>query len=140
MCLVFENDRIPNSIYYSDVTMLLCFSCYSWNITGHEGQGITEKLVVMYSIPYSHDLHTNWIAIGLFDQHDPKDTRQKDTKPMFQKMYSGEQDKFARKDFYNDIKPVLFHGEKFYVEATCGTDHKPTIKVCISCEIEIQLH
>ena len=79
--------------------------------------------MVMYSIPYSHDLHSNCIAIGLFKQNDKG--------KKFQTMYNGNEDprRFARKDFYNEIRPVIFRGKDFYVEATCGTDHKPTIKV-----------
>ena len=101
------------------------FLLYSWNILGPNAtDGITEKLVVMYSIPYLHDFHSNWIAIGLFNQND--------TCKKFQKMYKGEGYNFARKKFYNEISPVAFRGNKnFYVEATCGTDHTPTIKVGI---------
>ena len=75
--------------------------CYSWNICGRNG--IYEKLVVVYSIPYSHDFHSNWISIGLFD---PRDLRKK-----FQKMYSDEQaaaSRFRRNEFYNGIRPLFF--------------------------------
>ena len=76
----------------------------------------------MYSIPFSHDLHSNWIAVGLFDQND--------TCTKYERMYYGDEKNFKRKDFNRDIKPVVFRGSRFfYVEATCGTSHKPIIKV-----------
>ena len=76
----------------------------------------------MYSIPYSHDFHSNWIGVGLFSQSDQ-------TKK-FNDMYYGKEHNFQRKDFYNDGSPVTFKGDKFMVKGTCGTDHQPTIRVC----------
>ena len=113
---------------------MICHAFYSWNIRG-EKDGIHEKLVVVYSIPYSHNIHVNWISIGLFDHRDA-------CKKFHMMYYSKEQEHecatsgiFKRKDFYNDIKPLVIRGANFNIEATCGTNHQPTIKVGIFCEI-----
>ena len=90
-----------------------CSGVLSWEIFGSD-----EKLVVMYSIPYSHDFHSNWIGVGLSSSI-----------PSFYEMYNGIESGFKRKEFYYDVNPVLYQGKQFNVVATCGTDHKPTIVV-----------
>ena len=60
-----------------------CAGVVSWNIKDNN-----EKLVLMYSIPYSHDFHKNWIGIGLFPQ---RDQSQK-----FHQMYSGQRFIFSQ--------------------------------------------
>ena len=44
-------------------------------------------------------------------------------------MYNGQENCFKRKDFYYDTNPVNYATGNFAVQATCGTNHKPTIKV-----------
>ena len=92
-----------------------CAGVLSWEIAESD-----EKLVLMYSIPYSQDFHSNWIGVGLYN---------KSSTPTFDEMYYGYSNDFNRKDFYDDIDPVSFSTSNFAVEATCGTNHKPTIKV-----------
>ena len=100
--------------------------------TGVEGVvswtlGTTGKmLVIMYSCPYSHDFHSNWMAVGIFE---PEDTTN-----YFDKMYYGtETEYFKRKAFWNDADPIFFDdGKDFIIEAGMGQSHKPTIKVILS--------
>ena len=75
----------------------------------------------MYSVPYNHDHYSNWIGVGLF----PKSDQTK----KFSEMYWGKEYNFKRKEFYYDVDPVMFQGSGFLAVGTCGTDHKPTIKV-----------
>ena len=79
-----------------------------------------EKVAVMYSIPYDHNLHSNWVGVGICSQYHV---------PNFNEMYNGNQDYFKKKEFYYDTDPVSFSTSEFTVEATCGTNHKPTIRV-----------
>ena len=92
-----------------------CAGVLTWEIDESD-----EKLVLMYSIPYDHNLHSNWIGVGLCN---------KSITPTFDEMYYGEERDFKRKEFYNDIDPVNFSTSKFAVDATSGTSHKPTIRV-----------
>ena len=92
-----------------------CAGVLTWEIDESD-----EKLVLMYSIPYDHNLHSNWIGVGLCN---------KSITPTFDEMYYGEERDFKRKEFYNDIDPVNFSTSDFRVEATCGASHKPTIRV-----------
>ena len=92
-----------------------CAGVLSWEIAESD-----EKLVLMYSIPYSQDFHSNWIGVGLCN---------KSTTLTYEAMYYGEENNFKRKDFYDAIDDVSFTTSDFRVEATCGTSHKPTIRV-----------
>lgn len=49
------------------------YGTVSWNLGN-------EKLIVMWSVPYSHDLHSNWLALDVKSTHDSSD---------FERMYSG---------------------------------------------------
>merc|ERR1712173_88427 len=35
-----------------------------------EIEGTNKMLVVMYSVPYSQDFHSNWLAVGIFHLED----------------------------------------------------------------------
>ena len=79
-------------------------------------------VVVMYSVPYSHDFHSNWCGVGIFDVTDTSD--------FFNMMYSSSEVKFRRKDFYNNTNTVKYEeDERFEVSATMGTTHKSDIQV-----------
>ena len=79
-------------------------------------------VVVMYSIPYSFDLHTNWCGVGIFDINHDVD--------FFQLMYYDTEDKFKRKDYYYDSDELCYDGDdRFEVSATMSTHHTPDIKV-----------
>ena len=79
-------------------------------------------VVVMYSVPYSHDFHSNWCGVGIFDVTDTSD--------FFNMMYSGSEVEFRRKDFYNNTNTVKYEeDERFEVSATMGTTHKSDIQV-----------
>ena len=103
-----------------------CAGVLTWEIKDSD-----EKLVLMYSIPYSHDFHSNWIGVGLCS---------KSTNLTFDEMYNGYENGFKRKDFYYDTNPVNFKSANFAVQATCGTNHKPTIRVKLAPTDQGNLH
>lgn len=93
-----------------------CTGTVAWKI------GTTNKMVVvMYSVPYSHDFHSNWCGVGVFDVQE--------TSNFFEKMYNGHEENFKRKDFYYDQDPVTYKNADFTINATMGTSHKSTIQV-----------
>ena len=93
-----------------------CSGTIAWKI------GKTNKmLVVMYSVPYSHDWYANWCGVGIFDIGGSED--------YFDKMYNGGETTFARKEFYYDSLPVVYKGEQFTVHAVMDKTHKTHIKV-----------
>ena len=95
-----------------------CSGTIAWKI------GKTNKmLVVMYSVPYSHDFHSNWCGVGIFDIGD--------TENHFTKMYYEGETTFARKEFYYDSLPVVYKGEQFSVHAVMDKTHKSNIKVSV---------
>jgi len=95
-----------------------CSGTASWTI----GNKSHEKmLVVMYSIPYSHDFHSNYCAVGIFDKRDTTD--------FFNLMYYKTEQGFKRKDFYRDADPAIHNDSNYIVTATMGSNHKPEIQV-----------
>ena len=78
----------------------------------------------MYSVPYSHDVHSNWCGVGIFYEEDTSD--------YFNKMYYGSIGNFARKDFYYDTNTVRYENDSDWeISATMATNHTPDIQVCI---------
>ena len=56
--------------------------CQGWKIGG-----TGKVLAVMYSIPYDHNLHSNWCGVGIFDDGESFS---------FKKMYYESQVHFSR--------------------------------------------
>ena len=77
----------------------------------------------MYSVPYSHDFHVNWLGLGI---HGPEELSDEG---MFNVMYDGERDWFTKKMFYYDTNVVTHTGEYFEVNGTMDTSHRPEIQV-----------
>jgi len=97
--------------------------------TGAEGAvawriGTTGKMVVvMYSLPYSFDWHSNWCGVGIFDD--------KNISGFFDLMYNRTETSFKRKDFYNNLNAVSYSCGNFRVTAKMGWEHKTHIKVTL---------
>ena len=92
-----------------------CAGIVSWNI-----EEFKRKVVVMYSVPFDHNLHSNWVGLGICSQYH---------EPSSDEMYYGSADYFERKELYYETDPVSFSSSDFTVEASCGTNHKPAIMV-----------
>jgi len=94
-----------------------CIGTAAWTISG-----TMKMLVIMYSVPYSHDYYANWLGVTVTDKEDTSD--------YYNKMYYNSQTFFKRKEFYYDTDPVTYTGDnEFAISGTMGTTHKPTIKV-----------
>jgi len=93
-----------------------CAGTVAWTI-GNSG----KMLVVMYSVPYSHDFSTNWCGVGIFNKADTS----KHFNMMF---YDGEQG-FKRKQFYYDTNSVSYSNSGYTMEAEMDQSHTPTIKI-----------
>ena len=94
-----------------------CSGVVKWEI-GDTG----KMLAVMYSIPYSHDYHSNWLGVGIFPANSTQWAE-------FDRMYYKEEKHFERKEFYELFNQVGYDDENFSVNATMGTGHKPGIQV-----------
>jgi hypothetical protein len=99
----------------------------SGSATGADGTvawkiGTTGKMVVvMYSLPYSHDFHSNWCGVGIFNVQD--------SSGFFDRMYNRTETSFKRKDFWNNLNAVSYSGNNFRVTAKMGYEHNTHVKV-----------
>jgi len=93
-----------------------CVGTISWKI------GDTNKmLVVMYSVPYSHDWHSNWLGVGIF--------KLADTSNHYNIMYHNKESGFKRQSFYASADPIVHKDANYLVSASMGTTHKAEIQV-----------
>ena len=93
-----------------------CEGTVSWKI------GNTSRmLVVMYSVPYDHNFHSNWCGTGVFTEQD--------TSGFFEKMYNDNEIGFKRKEFYHNIEGLSYKDLDYSVHASMDSSHKPTIEV-----------
>ncbi|XP_055348083.1 tereporin-Ca1-like [Paramacrobiotus metropolitanus] len=90
----------------------------SWLINGSN-----ERLVIMWSAPYSFDFHSNWMGVGIQSAGFQLDAK------TFNEMYKGEESWFRRKEFYKDTNQLVLQGRNIIVTATMGTTHKADIVV-----------
>ena len=97
-----------------------CVGTVSWKLGDWD-----KMLVVMYSVPYSHDFHSNWLAVGIFNIEDTTD--------YYEMMYYKTENGFRRKKFYRNGDPVEYTGdEQFSVQGTMGSQHKPEIRISLA--------
>ncbi|CAG2247613.1 unnamed protein product [Mytilus edulis] len=107
----------------------------SWSTYGSAGvaswlieDGHGKRAVVMWSVPYSHWFHSNWLAVGLTESGNQAH------KDWFNQMYyyeSGSGLHFKRKDYYYDTNILSFKDEKFEITGIMGTSFKPTARIII---------
>ena len=83
----------------------------------------------MYSVPYSHDFHSNWLGIWI---HGEKQMKNQD-ETLFDTMYYGDEKLgFKRQEYYEKIRPLVYSNDaEFTVTGTMDNTHKPTIDVTI---------
>ena len=96
-----------------------CVGTNSWEI---ENTG--NILVVMYSVPFDHNLYSNWCGVGIFKKQDS-------ISHLFDTMYyEKETTCFARKEFKAVSNQLVFKfGERWLIKAQMGTGHTPEIQV-----------
>jgi len=95
-----------------------CSGTASWTIGNKRNE---KMLVVMYSIPFDQNFHSNYCAVGIFDKRDTTD--------FFKLMYKETEQNFKRKEFYRDADPAIYYDSNYIVTATMGSNHKPEIQV-----------
>merc|ERR1712215_123472 len=84
--------------------------------------GSGKMVIIMYSVPYSHDFHKNWLAVGI--------SKKEDTTGFYKTMYYKSEEEFKRKKFYKDADHVSYEeDDEYIVTGTMGSNHKPEIQV-----------
>ncbi|OQV21920.1 Dehydrogenase/reductase SDR family member 1 [Hypsibius exemplaris] len=83
----------------------------SWNV-----DGTGQRVVIMWSAPYSFDFHTNWLAVGVMDASSLHLLGEN----TFNEMYKSEESWFKRKEFYRDTTQVRFAADQFEVTGSMG--------------------
>lgn len=83
-------------------------------------KGNALRLHIMYSAPYSFDMHSNWLGLAITTPNVQLDA---------DKMYYGTYSYVALEEFYNSVRPAKICSHGFCVSGTMGTSHHPEIHV-----------
>ena len=78
----------------------------------------------MYSVPYSHDFHSNWLGIWI---HREADMDGDDS--VFDRMYYGDAFKDFRQEYYYELPTLVYRDADFTVRASMGSSHKTSIAI-----------
>nr|AXS67884.1 coluporin-12 [Colubraria reticulata] len=100
------------------------YGTVSWEVSGEN-----RRFVVMWSAPYSFDLYSNWMGLGLTTQGQT-DVAAGDT--WFDQMYykkSSELLKHIIKKFKTDENPVNLRVDDFNISGTMTSGHHAKIKI-----------
>ena len=78
---------------------------------------------MMYSVPYSHDFHSNWLGLWIHDRDDLEGDE-----PMFTRMYY--RDGFGvRQEYYYDLPELKLFTPGFTAKGSMGSSHKTSIRI-----------
>ncbi|XP_069135563.1 tereporin-Ca1-like [Argopecten irradians] len=88
-----------------------------------------RRAVVMWSVPFNHDYHTNWLAVG-FTKRGHKDHDENWYNTMYYESNTPVL-AFKRKDFYNDVNPVIFSDGEYEIEGNMGSTHIATVNIIV---------
>ena len=104
-----------------------CGTCgsVSWQIKD-------RRVVVMWSVPYDHNIYDNWLAVGItkpgVTDHD---------RNWFDIMYYKNDGWFKRGCFGQHCDPITFADSEFIVTGTMGSAHKTTVVIVVKPRREV---
>ncbi|XP_023272034.1 DELTA-sagatoxin-Srs1a-like [Seriola lalandi dorsalis] len=96
---------------------------FTYDVVNKSTKEVTEKIAVMFSVPYDFNFYSNWFAVGVFG---------KDTKcdhDLYHNMYNNEENKFSRK---KGGCCVSYKNDRITILATMSDSFQPDMKVEVS--------
>lgn len=82
----------------------------------------TNRIAIMFSVPYDRNLYTNQLAIGMFNLSQACD------KNLYQQMYDGEDQSFFKRS-EGSGSCLEYEAEEFTLKATMSSIGKAIVKV-----------
>nr|UMA82392.1 venom-related protein conoporin [Conus ebraeus] len=98
----------------------------SWEL-----QGAHRRFVLMWSAPFNFNHHSNWMGVGM-TRLGLVDVAPGNT--WFNQMYyrgNNEDLTFNRREFYNNLRPVIYRNDKFEIVGFMTNIHRAQIRVVI---------
>ena len=93
------------------------YGTVSWEVNGRE-------VIVMWSAPYSFDLHANWLGVGIGH-------RGSHNINTFDDMYYGSGSWFKRAEYYYYTRDVTKCDGVICIQGNMGTSHHPKIRIVV---------
>jgi len=85
----------------------------TWDVVVPE-HDVTFYVTIMWSVPYSHDFHSNWMGVGI----------RSDSSADFDTMYYGHGRWFRRAEYYYNIPTIRHCNDHICIVGTMGTAHR----------------
>ncbi|XP_070779347.1 DELTA-sagatoxin-Srs1a-like [Enoplosus armatus] len=101
-----------------------CVAVFTYDLLKKDTRRHSEKMAVMFSVPYDFNLYSNWYAVGVFDKSEACDY------DLYCKMYY-ECDKTFVRGKANGPS-LTCKGGPVTIRATMSDSYQPTIKVQVS--------
>ncbi|KAJ3610406.1 hypothetical protein NHX12_022498 [Muraenolepis orangiensis] len=96
----------------------------TYDLFNYQQGGYSQAVAVMFSVPYDHNLYSNWCAVGVFEGGAPCDH------DLYDAMYNGPESRFARAK--GDGSGVMYRGDYLAVGATMSDSGEAVVRVDLS--------
>ena len=93
-----------------------CYGTVSWLLEGR------RRAVVMWSAPFNHNFHSNYLAVGILNDTNNKATAD----DMYYKSGS-----FERGEYYKSTQSIRHCDPAFCIQGAMGTSHHPSIRISV---------
>ncbi|XP_026187418.1 bryoporin-like [Mastacembelus armatus] len=100
---------------------------FTYELLHNDTNQHTEKIAVMYSVPYDFSQYSNWYAVGVFDKSKECD------RDLYYNMYNNEDSSFIRAKASDPC--LIYEGKHVTIRASMSDTYQPIMKLHVTDKI-----